>query len=237
MRWLAVMPRRQVLVPGQATTLSPGCGSPRPSASRPADDRLDVAGAARCGSRGSGPARCGSRRGRGGAAAPRVPRSCCGRRVPERHRRPARRRGRAVAARTARAARRDPAPGPSYGRRTTRPAGASRAACAARARSNASSKRSRKPVCAEALDEELDARLRALRAIRVRVVQLDHRFHRGDQLVLGNERAHDDRLARLVAETAAGEQLEAGLAVLHASRRRRDRAAGPARSRSRRRRS
>ena len=66
---------------------------------------------------------------------------------------------------------------------------------------------------AEALDQELDARLRALGAVRVLLVQLDHRFHRREELGLGHERAHDDRLARLVAEAAAGEELEARLAV------------------------
>jgi hypothetical protein len=41
-------------------------------------------------------------------------------------------------------------------------------------------------------------------------VQRDHRFHRRQQLVLGNERVDDDCFARLVPEAAAGEQAEAG---------------------------
>jgi hypothetical protein len=46
-------------------------------------------------------------------------------------------------------------------------------------------------------------------------VQLDHRFHRGDELVLRNEGAHDDRFARLVSQAPAHEQLEAWLPLVN----------------------
>ena len=70
------------------------------------------------------------------------------------------------------------------------------------------------PGRAEAFDQELDPRLRPLGPVRVLVVQRDHRLHCRQQLGFGDEWIHDDRFARLVAEAAAGDQLESRLSIL-----------------------
>ena len=61
---------------------------------------------------------------------------------------------------------------------------------------------------AEPVDQELDARLGPLDAVRVTVVQRDDRLHHHQELALLDERFHHDGLVRLVAETTAGKDLE-----------------------------
>ncbi len=68
-------------------------------------------------------------------------------------------------------------------------------------------------VRTEAVDQEFDARLGALGAVRIFVVQGHQRFQREQQFVLGNEFLDHDRLVRLVAQTAAGLHHESLLSV------------------------
>ena len=65
----------------------------------------------------------------------------------------------------------------------------------------------------EALDEELDPRLRAFGPIGMLVVQSDDRFHRRQQVGFRNKRIDNDGFARLVTEAAAGNELEARLPI------------------------
>ena len=205
------MPRRQVVVPGQATTLFARLRQVEAQRAHAGDHGIDVG----CPDvahhevlvlRGADvvEAVCAQKRGE----AAQVMRS----EMTERHRH---RHGDQswLALRRRRARRAGPGASPAVGVRHAT-SGTGSAACAARQRTNSSSKRATKPSGAEALDEELDPRLGALGAVGVLLVQRDHRLHRRDQLVLRHERGDHDRLARLVAEPAAGQQPEAGRAVL-----------------------